>query len=55
MKYFPLFLELRDQSVLIVGGGLIAARRCTAVTQAGARVSSVTTLPWLAFWSSSRA
>ena len=38
MEYFPIFLDLRDQPVLIVGGGALAARRCAAVTEAGGQV-----------------
>ncbi len=38
MKYFPIFLDLKDQPVLIVGGGVMAARRCAAMTEAGGRV-----------------
>ena len=41
MEYFPIFLDLRDQPVLIVGGGALAARRCAAVTEAGGRVRVV--------------
>ena len=41
MEYFPIFLDLRDQPVLIVGGGALAARRCAAVTEAGGQVRVV--------------
>ncbi len=41
MKYFPIFLDLRDQTVLIVGGGVTAARRCTAIIEAGGRARVV--------------
>ncbi len=41
MKYFPIFLDLRDQPVLVVGGGVIAARRCAAITEAGGRARVV--------------
>ena len=41
MEYFPIFLDLRNQPVLIVGGGALAARRCAAVTEAGGRVRVV--------------
>ena len=41
MKYFPIFLDLRDQPVLIAGGGALAARRCAAITEAGGRARVV--------------
>ena len=41
MKYFPIFLDLRDHPILIVGGGTMAARRCAAVTEAGGRARVV--------------
>jgi len=41
MKIFPIFLDLREQSVLVVGGGAMAARRCAAITQAGGRARVV--------------
>ena len=41
MKYFPIFLDLQEQPVLIVGGGAMAARRCAAITEAGGRARVV--------------
>ncbi len=41
MNHFPVFLELRDRPVLVVGGTAMAARRCKAVVTAGARVRVV--------------
>ncbi|HEY4555554.1 MAG TPA: bifunctional precorrin-2 dehydrogenase/sirohydrochlorin ferrochelatase, partial [Lysobacter sp.] len=35
---FPLFLDLRDRSVLVVGGGQVARRKVAALLDAGARV-----------------
>ena len=41
MKHLPVFLDINDQPVLIVGGTIIAARRWAAATSAGARVRVV--------------
>lgn len=41
MKYLPLFTEIKDQAVLIVGGGDIALRKARLVTDAGANVTLV--------------
>ena len=41
MKYFPIFLDLQEQPVLIVGGGAMAARRCAAISEAGGRARVV--------------
>jgi uroporphyrin-III C-methyltransferase/precorrin-2 dehydrogenase/sirohydrochlorin ferrochelatase len=38
MRYFPLFLDLQDRSVLIVGGGGVAERKVALLIAAGARV-----------------
>lgn len=35
---FPLFLDLRDRPVLVVGGGAVALRKTLALLEAGARV-----------------
>ena len=35
---FPLFLDLRGRRVLVVGGGGIAARKITALREAGAAI-----------------
>ncbi len=56
MDYFPLFLDLRDQSVLVVGGGDIALRKTDLLLRAGARISVVapTLHPQLADYAASR-
>ncbi|HEY4367191.1 MAG TPA: siroheme synthase CysG [Steroidobacteraceae bacterium] len=41
MDYFPLFLRLMDQPVLVVGGGDVAARKIDLLLSAGARISVV--------------
>ena len=38
MKLYPLFANLADRSVLVVGGGEVAARKCEALLGTGARV-----------------
>lgn len=40
-SYFPLFVDLQDQPVLVVGGGEVAARKIRLLRQAGARVRIV--------------
>ncbi len=41
MNHFPIFLDVRDRPVLVVGGSQVAARRCAAVMRAGGRVRVV--------------
>ncbi|MEI8297252.1 MAG: siroheme synthase CysG [Pseudomonadota bacterium] len=41
MRYFPLFLDLRDRLVVIVGGGTIAERKLALVAESGARLKVV--------------
>lgn len=41
MSYFPLFMELKDQDCLVVGGGRIAWRKVKVLMDFGARVSVV--------------
>jgi uroporphyrin-III C-methyltransferase/precorrin-2 dehydrogenase/sirohydrochlorin ferrochelatase len=38
MRYFPLFLDLRDRTVVVVGGGTIAERKLDLVREAGPRL-----------------
>ncbi len=39
--YFPIFLDLRDAPVLVVGGGSEAGAKATALARAGARVTII--------------
>lgn len=41
MRLFPLFADLRGKSVLVVGGGAVAARKITALVHSGAQVTVV--------------
>lgn len=41
MRYFPIFLDLDGQQVLVVGGGAVAERKIRLLLQAGARVRVV--------------
>ena len=49
MRYFPLFADLTDRSVLVVGGGDVAERKVRLLLTSGARVALVarTLTPWL--------
>ncbi len=38
MQYLPIFLDIRDRTVLVDGGGTVAARRVERALSAGARV-----------------
>lgn len=41
MAYFPLFVELKEKPVLVVGGGAIAARRIQTLAEFGCRITVV--------------
>ncbi|MBV6422739.1 MAG: Siroheme synthase [Steroidobacteraceae bacterium] len=41
MRHFPVFLDLDDRDVLVVGGGAVALRKIEALRSAGARVTVV--------------
>jgi len=41
MDYFPIFLRIADQSVVVVGGGEVAARKALLLARAGARITII--------------
>jgi uroporphyrin-III C-methyltransferase/precorrin-2 dehydrogenase/sirohydrochlorin ferrochelatase len=41
MDFLPIFLDVREQPCLVVGGGEVAARKCALLLRAGARVTVV--------------
>jgi siroheme synthase-like protein len=41
MKYYPIFLDLKDRPVLVVGAGKVALRKTRGLLEAGARVTVV--------------
>lgn len=41
MEYLPIFLDVRGQPCLVVGGGEVAARKCATLLRAGAKVTVV--------------
>jgi len=43
MDYFPIFMDLRDQRCLVVGGGRVAHRKAGALVRSGARIRLVAT------------
>ena len=41
MDYFPIFLRLQDQPVVVIGGGEVAARKALLLARAGARITVI--------------
>lgn len=41
MRYYPVFLDLKDRPVLVVGAGTVALRKTRGLLEAGARVTVV--------------
>src|ERR1051326_4859670 len=39
MKHYPIFLDLKDRPVLVVGAGRVALRKTRGLLEAGARVT----------------
>ena len=46
VNYFPVFFNLKDQPVLVVGGGEVALRKVSLLQRSGARITLVA--PWIA-------
>ena len=41
MRYFPINVDIRGKPAIVVGGGAVAARKCSAIIDAGARVTVI--------------
>jgi siroheme synthase-like protein len=41
LKHYPIFLDLKDRAVLVVGAGRVALRKTRGLLEAGARVTVV--------------
>jgi precorrin-2 dehydrogenase / sirohydrochlorin ferrochelatase len=41
LKHYPIFVDLKDRPVLIVGAGKVALRKCRGLLEAGARITVV--------------
>src|ERR1700710_1395924 len=41
MDYFPIFLRLKDQPVVVIGGGEVAARKALLLARAGASITVI--------------
>lgn len=41
LRYYPIFLDLKDRPVLVVGAGKVALRKTRSLLEAGARVTVV--------------
>lgn len=52
MRYYPIYLDLKDRAVLVAGGGAIAESKAQQLIEAGARVRVVspTLTPLLSGW-----
>jgi len=41
MHYLPINLDIRERLAVVVGGGTVAARKCAALLEAGARITVI--------------
>lgn len=41
MDFLPIFLNVRDHRAIVVGGGVVAARKAELLLRAGARVTVI--------------
>ncbi|MCK9419767.1 MAG: bifunctional precorrin-2 dehydrogenase/sirohydrochlorin ferrochelatase [Nitrospirae bacterium] len=41
MKYYPVYLDLRDRPCVVIGGGTVAERKALALLEAGAEVTII--------------
>lgn len=41
MKYYPIFLDMKGKTCLVVGGGTVGARKAAALEKCGARVTVI--------------
>lgn len=41
MKYYPIFLDVKDRFCLVVGGGAVGARKAVTLERCGADVTVV--------------
>lgn len=41
MKYYPIYLDIRDKPCVVVGGGSVAERKAISLVDAGARVTVI--------------
>lgn len=41
MRYYPIFLDIRDRNCLVIGGGEVAERKVNSLLSAGARVTVI--------------
>src|SRR5512138_1824093 len=41
MRYLPINLDVRGRTVVVVGGGLVASRKCHLLRASGARVTII--------------
>ena len=42
MKYYPVFLDMKDRKVLVVGGGFVALQKIKTLLDSGAIVEVIT-------------